>query len=181
MSGVTGGSPIKGYIALIRDGDIEQVLDFQFNPTEVARVRAVDYDFTVPPGGPIALAAFKGIQGDSFTLSLLFDAVETFDSELQGTTAQKAFLESLTQPDFDDFSDDLGSFTPPPRARYGLGEESWDVVVTNLQFRDVRWNRDMVPTRTWAEIQFRSHFVDVATLRARFDRLQSYRDALSWY
>lgn len=174
MSNVTGNWPTKGYIGRIRRGEMDRLLYFQFNPTEVPRSRNVDYNFSSPPGSPLPTALFKGIQGDSFTLSLMFDAVESFDENSLGTTGQKAFLESLTQPDFDDFSDDIGLFVPPPEARFGMGQESWDVVVTSLQFRDVRWNTDLTPTRTWVEIQMRSMFVDVATLRARFDFLQTY-------
>jgi len=176
MSMVTGRPLVKGYIGRIRNGALESLMDFQFNPTEVPRARTVDYTFSQPPGSPLPTAMFRGIQGDSFSLSLLFDAVETYDHSHLGTTAQKAFLESLTQPDLNEFSDDIGQFVPPPHARYGMGDESWEVVVTSLQFRDVRWNRSGIPTRTWADVQMRTVFVDIASLRARLDFLAQYRD-----
>jgi len=177
MSRVTGKWTIKGYLGRIRHGDMDAVMDFQFNPSEISRTRTVDYNFNSPPGSPLPTAQFKGIQGDAMNLSLLFDAVENYSDNTLGTTAQKAFIESLTQPDFDDFSDDLGLFVPPPQTRLGIGEESWSGVLTSVNFRDVRWNRNLIPTRTWIDIQFRSSFGDVEALRARFDFLQNY---LGW-
>jgi len=176
MSMVTGREPVKGFLARIRDGEMESVMDFQFNPTETTRGRTAEYNFTSGPGSPIPTASFKAIQGDTFSITLLFDAVETYEEAKLGTTAQKAFIESFTSPDFDDFSDDLGQFTPPPQARYGMGEESWDVLILSHNFRDVRWNLSGHPTRTWCELQMRTMFVDVASLRARFDFLASLRD-----
>ena len=49
MSMITGRPLVKGYLARIKNGDIEGLLKFQFNPTEVARSRTVDYNFTAPP------------------------------------------------------------------------------------------------------------------------------------
>jgi hypothetical protein len=154
-------------------------LPFQFNPTEVARTRNVDYTFSSAPGSPIPTAMFKGIQGDSLTLTLLFDAVETYEEKKLGTTAQRSYIEMFTSPDFDDFDDDIGQFTPPPRARLGIGEESWDVVVLSAQIRDVRQNDSLHPTRTWVDIQMRTIFTDVAALRARYDFLRTYADRIA--
>lgn len=176
MSYVTGNWAKKGYLGRIRNGNMDAVMDFQFNPTNTTRSRVANYKFAEPPGSPIPTAMFKNIQSDSFTLSLLFDATDSYSEFALGTTAHKAFIESFTQPDFDDFYDDLGQFIPPPQVRYGMGSESWTCVMLDTKFRDVRWNRDMTPTRTWVEITLKTMYVDIAELRARFDFLQSYQD-----
>lgn len=175
MSSLTGRPLVKGYFARISNGELVETLNFQFNPSEVNRSRTVDYVFESPPGSALPTALFKSMSGDSFTISLLLDAVETFNSDEEGTSAQKAFFEAFTQPDIDLFSDDLGQFVAPPSARYGMGNESWPILFTSINFRDVRWNRQGIPTRTYVDLQFRGHLTDISVLRARLDSLAALR------
>ncbi len=175
MSAVTGRPLVKGYLGRISNGEMVDLFGFQFNPTEVTRARAVEYVFTSPPGSPLPFALFKGISGDTFTLQLLLDAVEDYDEDSEGTNAMKAALEIYTQPDYDEFSDDLGQFVSPPMARYSMGDESFEVVVLSSQFRDIRWNREGYPTRTFADLQMRTAYTNIASLRARLDRLNVLR------
>jgi hypothetical protein len=171
MSYITGRPLVKGYLGRISNGEMVDLFGFQFNPTEVTRARAVEYIFTSPPGSPLPFALFKSISGDTFTLQLLLDAVEDYDHENKGTSAMKAALEIYTQPEYNEFSDDLGQFVSPPMARYSMGDESFEVVVNSIQFRDVRWNRDGIPTRTYVDVQMRTAYTNISSLRARLDRL----------
>lgn len=171
---VTGRPLNKGYIASVRRGAIDQIMPFQFNPTEVDRARNVEYEFNSPPGSPAPTAFFMSIGGDSFTLQLLFDAVENYDPDKLGTTAQKAFIELLTQPDISLFSDEIGLGAAPPEARIGIGEEDWAVLVLSHRFRDVRFNRDQIPTRTYVDLQLRTMFTTVAAIRTRLEYLSSF-------
>jgi hypothetical protein len=175
MSQVTGRPLVKGYLGKISNGEMVDLFGFQYNPTEVTRARTVEYIFTSPPGSPLPFALFKNISGDTFTLQLLLDAVEEYDQDSEGTSAMKAALETYTQPDYDEFSDDLGQFVAPPMAIYSMGEESFEVVVLSVQFRDIRWNRDGISTRTYADLQMRTAFTNIASLRARLDRLNLLR------
>lgn len=169
------GPLIKGFFGRIKDGEVVSIFDFQFNPPEVTRSRTVDYEFDSSPASVLPSAYFKAITGDTITIQLLLDAVETYKDSKKGTLAQQAFLESLTCPEFDEFSEEVGSFVSPPPVLYCMGEQSWKVVIPSLQFRDVRWNKYAIPTRTYVDIQMRTYFTDINEIKARYDQLRLLR------
>jgi len=175
MSDITGRPLVKGYLGRISNGEMVDMFGFQYNPTETTRGRQVSYNDISPPGSPQPTANFVSIAGDVITLQLLLDAVEDYDPNKEGTGAMKAALEMFTQPDYAQFSDDIGQFVSPPVARYGMGDDSWEVRVDSVQFRDVRFNREGQATRTYVDIQMTAIFTDIATLRSRLDRLQNLR------
>jgi hypothetical protein len=176
---VTSRPLSHGYLGRVVGGELVDIFPFQYNPTIVTRARSVEYNFSSPPGSPIPFAQFKSISSDRITLELLLDAVEIYDEDKQGVGAQKAFLESLTQPDIDSYSVDLGQFIPPPVAKFSLGRESFDVVATGVQFRDVRWNRRMICTRSRAQIQLATYWVSAANLGTWLSNLETLRQKVT--
>jgi hypothetical protein len=185
MSLVTGRHPTKGFLARISDGSVRAIYPFQFNPTEVGRSMGVEWALDSPPGSALPHARFQASKGSSITLQLLLDAVEDFssggrggrhDRSSEGVLPQQAALEALVSPDFDQFiNSDLGAFIAPPQVRYGMGGQSWEVVVQTLNFRDIRWNTIGQPVRSFVDITLQANFTDIQTIRARYERLSQLR------
>jgi hypothetical protein len=173
---VTGRPLNKGSLAVIEGGSVTMVYDFQFNPTERSNSLAANYNFASPPGSALPIASFKSITGSTFGLTLLLDATENYNSDLQGVRADKAFFEMLVQPAYSDYIDDLGTFTAPPEVRYTMGGESFRILVTRCTFRDVRFNRDGFETRAFIELEFNLYMSDPALLKARLERLNTLRN-----
>jgi len=178
---VTDRPLTKGYIARIYRGNIIAIHNFQYNPTTVSRVMSVQYNYDSPPGSASPNAFFKSIDGNKITLELLLDAVESYSTDKEGVGAQKAFFESFMQPDIDSYSEDLGQFIPPPQARYGSGNESFDVTVDNVRFNDVRWNRQHICTRSRVQLQMTTYWTDRYKLLAWLHHLETLRSLVSVY
>ena len=172
---VTGRRLSKGWIGRVLDGEMVAVFTFQFNPSEITHDRGVEWVFESPTGSSLPTAIFRAIGGDTFALTLLLDATELNSRNSDGVRAKKAFLESLTQPDISKFNDDLGQFVAPPAVKFGMGGLMFDVVVSRASFRDVRFQTDLVESRTYVDLELRTYFVSVAAIKAHLQRLSSLR------
>lgn len=179
MSMVTGRPLIKGFIGRVDSGALVNVLNFQFNPTELTHTRSPGWEYSGGPGSPMPHAFFKSCEGDSLSFQLLFDASAGYAEEREGTGAQKAYIEALTHPDIDAFQSSIGQFVAPPLCRFGLGHTSFPAVVAGCTFRDTRFGRNGVPTRTYVDMQLRVVLDDIASYRARLDRLSYLRGLVS--
>ena len=155
---VTGRSLVKGCVARLRDGEIDSYLVFQFNPTKNTERISPSYSMIDPPGSAFPTAIFKSVSSHEISFRLLLDAVETYFIHLQGVRGAKAFLESLARQDLDPFIEGLGQFVSPPVALVCMGPEAWYCALTDLKFDSVRRNRDLVPTRLWADLTFKTIF-----------------------
>jgi hypothetical protein len=173
---VTGKPITKGNLAVIENGAVTMVYTFQFNPPERGVAHSANWNFATPPGSALPLATFKNIDGPVFGLTLLVDATENYRSNKQGVRADKAFFESLVQPAYTQFIDNLATYTSPPEVRYTMGGESFPVLITRVTFRDVRFNREAFETRTYIELEMQMYMKDPALLKARIERLNSLRN-----
>lgn len=171
---VTGRKLTKGYLARVKSGSVVAVFPFQFNPTERTRNVGAEWVFEYPIGGSLPIARFAFTKGNQISFELLLDAVEGYDPDKLGVTAQMAELELMVNPDFERITEDIGQFIAPPQLRYGFGSDSWDVVMQELSLREVRWNRDGVCTRAYANIQLQANFIDLASMLDRIYFLSSY-------
>jgi len=165
----------KGMLARIKDGEVVAEYRFQFNPTQVGHSRAVSHDFATPGGGYLPLAQFLYVNGDTFSISLLLDATDEYSHAKQGTRAQKACIELLTHPDVDDFLSGVGQFNPTPQVRFEVGGVSWNVKIVSLNMKDVRWNNELIETRTTVDIEMQSIYTSAAEMKARMQRLAALR------
>lgn len=163
----------KGSFALINNGAVTDVFNFQYNPTERGVRHTVNYAKTSPPGSALPQASFTSIDGPTWALTLFLDSTNTPREEENGILAQKAFLEMLVQPDINNYLADINSYTPPPEVLYTMGGVSARVLVESVSFRDVRFNRLGVETRAYVEIDFFVPMTEVALLTARLQRLQN--------
>lgn len=173
---VTGRPLVKGSLAIIENGAVTQVYMFQFNPTERNVVHSPNWNFATPPGSALPIASFRNIDGPTFSLTLLLDATENYSSDMQGVRAAKAFFESLAQPTYSQYIEALGTFTSPPEVRYTMGGEQFEVLVTKVSFRDVRFNRDGFETRTYVDLEMSMYMKNPALLKARLERLKFLRN-----
>lgn len=175
-SDVTGRPVARGWLARITDGAVVATYEFQYNPTEVAYEHTVNYSLSSAAGSPLPTAYFGSIQGQSVSFSLLLDATEGYSSREKGVLAQKAELISLVSPDLDRFSRSLGQFVSPPEVLFGMGPESVKVIVPKISFRDVRFNRELEPTRCYADIQLQAIYTsaeEYAFYLAKLARMRS--------
>jgi len=175
MSGVTGRPVTKGWLARVSDGEIQAVFTFQFNPSERTRSRDIEYTIVSPVGSTEPTAEFRSVSGTRIVMTLLLDATENYDEDKEGVGAQLAWLESCTEPDIDRFNDDIGQFIAPNELRYGMGKDSWNVVMTRFNPREVRWNKSGFTTRAYVDIELQSTYRDIAAIKARLNRLKLLR------
>ena len=166
----------KASISIIENGAIAMTYVFQYNPTERAWNHVVNYSMASPPGSALPYAFFSNIDGPIMSLSILLDATVGYRNEREGVRAQKAFFESLVQPDVDQYIDDLGTFTAPPEARFSMGGEDFPVVFTKCNFRDVRFNLETIETRTWVELDMLIHSTDPSWIKTRLEKLKRLRN-----
>jgi hypothetical protein len=172
---VTGRPISKAWFARLKNGEIKTLFPFQFNPSSLDRTRDVGYAFITPPGSILPTAVFLGIAGDTISLNMLLDATSGYSDSKEGVNAQKAELESYTQPDIESYINTLGQFIPPPEVRFGYGADSFKVIITKLKFHDSRFNIDGYPTRTTAEMEMRTYYTSQAEIRQRLARLEALR------
>jgi hypothetical protein len=171
------GRPLKkGWIGRIRNGEIDGFYDFQYNPTETTESVNPQYTMIDPPGSPVPTAVFKSISNDEIAFQLLLDATDPYYQEQLGIWAQQSFLESLARPELATYLEGMGQFVAPPRVVLGLGPRIWDCVLTSYSFKTIRWNREMIPTRGFADVAFKTVFVDFDTLSGQYQELFVYRD-----
>lgn len=175
MSQVTGRQLSKAWFARLANGEIETVFPFQFNPTAMDRDHDVAFSFISAPGSPLPLANFQAITGDTIAFTMLLDATENYDEDKRGTLAQQAELESYVQPDLARYINELGQFIPPPEVRLGYGSQSWRIVIPKIKFRDVRFNRDGHPTRTFIDIKANTYYTRASEISAYLVKLDALR------
>ncbi len=166
----------KGSLSIIKDGAVSDVFVFQYNPSSRSMSHSVQYNMSSPPGSALPFAFFGSIDGPSFSLSFLLDATANYSASKQGTRAQKAFFESLVQPDIDQFMSDLATFTKPPEVRYSMGGDSFPILVTGSTVRDVRFNNQGFETRTVIDLECQLYFTSPAQLKSRLERLRRLRE-----
>jgi len=172
---VSGVKINKGFIGRVAQGELVAVLPFQYNPTETTRRVTAAYNYISAAGSPIPTASFKSGTGSQITLELMFDAAEDYDDNKEGVGAYRAFLESFCLPDVEDYSTDLGQFIPPPQALYGLGKDSFHVVVNDVQFRETRRAPNGDVTRMRAQLNLSQYWRSQYELRAWLHHLESLR------
>jgi hypothetical protein len=172
---VTGRPLERGSLTTIENGVVTMVYGFQFNPTERTVSHAANWNLATPPGSALPVASFQNISGAIFGMTFLLDATENYNSDEQGVRAAKAFFESLVQPAYTQYIDALGTFTSPPEVRYTMGGEQFEVLVTRVEFRDVRFNRSGFETRTYVELEMTLYMKNPALLKARLERLKALR------
>lgn len=173
---VTGRPLVKGWFGRIRNGEIDGVFDFQYNPTEMTQSVRPQYAMVDPPGSPIPTAVFKSVSNDEIKFRLLIDATDDYSSDERGILAKQSFLESLARPDLSSYLEGVGQFVSPPRVMMGLGPRTWDVIVSDIDFRVIRWNREMIPTRAWANLTLQSIYVDFETVLGEYQTLLVNRE-----
>ena len=173
---VTGRSLLKGWFGRIRDGEIDGIFDFQYNPTTMKHEVSPQYSMVDPPGSPIPTAVFKSVSNDVMKVKLLLDATDKYSSEEQGIWAKQSFLESLARPDLSSYLEGVGQFVSPPQVMMGIGPRTWDVVVTGLRVDTIRWNRDLIPTRAWVTMSLMSVYVDFETVLGEYQTLLVNRE-----
>ena len=168
-------SVIKGWIGRVRHGAIDGIMDFQFNPTSLDEDLAPQYTMVDPPGSPLPTAVFKSVSNDEISFRLLLDATENYSSDKQGILAQQAFLQSLARPELQSYVESFGQFVSPPDVVLTLGPRSWKSVLTECSFKTVRWNRDLVPTRCWATLTFKTILLELAWIDAEYNDTRDLR------
>ena len=165
----------KGFIGRLSQDELVAVLPFQYNPSETNRRIQANYNFISPPGSPIPTASFKSGNGSQMNLELFFDAVENYDEDKEGLGAHRAFLETLVLPNVEDYTNDLGQFIAPPQALYGLGRDTFKVVVNEVQFREVRRAPNGDVTRMYAVLNLAQYWTDQYELREWLQHLETLR------
>jgi hypothetical protein len=165
----------RGSLSVIENGAVTMVYNFQFNPTERSISHNTNWNLISPPGSALPIASFQNIDGPVFSLTVLLDATENYSSDEQGVRAAKAFFESLVQPSYSQYIEALGTFTSPPEVRYTMGGESFEVLVTKVGFRDVRFNRIGFETRTYVDLEMTMYMKNPSLLKARLERLKNLR------
>lgn len=177
MSNVTGRPIAKAWFARLIDGEIISLFPFQYNPTTINRERNVGFALVSPPGSPLPTANFQSISGDAISFTMLLDATSDYREENEGVGAQKAELESYTQPEIERFINELGQFISPPEVLFGFGADSWRVIIPRMGFRDVRFNGNGFTTRCFVDIRAQTYFSHPSEVQAhlsRVDRLRSF-------
>jgi hypothetical protein len=172
---VTGRPLTKGCIARIRDGEMEGVLTFKFNPTSNTEEVAPSYTMIDPPGSSFPTAVFKSVSSQEVSFRLLLDAVEEYYEESLGISAEKAFIESLGRQDLSPYLEGAASFVAPPVSLVCLGSDAWYTALTSLSFEVIRRNRNLVPTRAWADLTFSSIYMGKSYTQKYYKNLNTLR------
>lgn len=171
--------PHRGWIARVKDGYMDDILIFQYNPTDDTTTVTPQYGMIDPPGSPMPSAVFKSMASDTFSLRLLLDATESWEQAQKGILADRAFLESLARPEAQAFVDGLGQFVSPPEIKVGLGDHDvWDGVVTSYSCQVTRRTRALIPVRAFVTLSIKAIYVGADQTQAKYQQLIDDRNRL---
>lgn len=170
------GVLIKGNLSRIRQGKVVGVLDFQYNPSTLRRGGNVEWKMGLGPGGFLPVATF-GKMGDlSISLELLFDARETYDSNLEGLRGVLAEAESIGIPAVDRWNSKRNALAvSPDTCMLVLGTRSWHCECVNWSITEEMWNLKLMPVRARVSYTLRLTNPGMAILQKYVDSIKTFR------
>lgn len=150
----------KGGLARVYRGGITDVYHFQYNPTVIERRMAVDWVISDTPGQYLPAATFAKFDAETIELELYINgrgADNTSRSPADFVDDHIKQIVALASP-ADDFSVDLPQFVAPPFIKLVLGRSVLNVVITDIDRNELRFDREYRPT----EVRFRVQFTHVS-------------------
>lgn len=128
------GAITKGYI--LADGTLKS---FIYNPEEFEYGYSTEYASVKPPGSPHPVYQFVGGNERTITTTLLIDGRE------KGTGVVAEWEEFMGK--FHPANSGYNSFNPPPWAMFAIGTFVKKVIIRDVNFRYILWDKQLNPLR----------------------------------
>lgn len=138
----------KGGFAKVVRGQVTDLYRFQYNPTELSRGAPVEWDFTETPGQYLPAAVFTRFGKQNLSMELYIDgrgSNNTSQTSADFVAYHLSELRQLVSPG-PDFTVATAQFIAPPFVKFVFGDQVLNVVVTNVDERQQRFDRNLRPT-----------------------------------
>ena len=154
---ITGKSPQKFRLLRLENGQVVSEFVFQYNPPGLEENYSPNWSFERSPGNTLPWAIFNGLDENIISFTVLLDATETYRSSLSGVDAYLDFFRGLTIPDSGRYLAGARNYAAPPEVILQMGPQEFKAVMTSLNIRILRWNRNLHPTRAEVDVSFKRY------------------------
>lgn len=149
--------------AKLKNLDTDQVIEFQFNPTDFSMSKSVGYSDAVTIGGNVPRPEFTGGSGVILTLKLFFDTTKT-GRDVRTEYTNKLWALALVAPSAPDSATNKGK---PPMCEFQWGSgPAFKAVVTQLTQNFLLFLENGTPVRATVDLTLKQA-VDAAIFPAQ--------------
>lgn len=135
------GASVKGYLQNLHT---KGLMKFIYNPEEIDYGYSTDYAIIKAPGSPHPVYQFVGGNERTITTTLLIDGRELGSDIVQH---QMDFLGTWHPA-----NSGYNSFNPPPPALFAMGWFVKKVIITDIQFRIILFDKALNPQRVECDL-----------------------------